>query len=332
MKKLFLLFFLLIPVPVFAYNITSDLFIAQSYSNNTWVSNSTAQSTVLNASRYVINNTNNTTQLRFIYNQNNPVDLTTTGYTNYDLAVFNVKIFNNQLSAGMGQILSVSVFGNECYFNQQIDEYDYPEESLQLSAYCSGDIPNTWGYTANIVTINFASSVISYVNISDITLIATNGKIFNSLNEIKQYLQNNGNTSIVNAINNQTQQQQQQNQIINNTDTSSNSNDFASTINNFSMPNDSHAFDILGGLQNFIGGLSVSSSCRRLTIPIPFTNQNLTLPCMTTDVYSVHFPQIVVIWQLIVRGLVYYYIIVNILRLIKETIDPFNFKLEVMDL
>lgn len=127
-------------------------------------------------------------------------------------------------------------------------------------------------------------------------------------------------------------QNEQQNQIINNTDTSSNSSDFDNTINNFDVPNTSHGFDILGSLQSFISGINVSGSCSRISVPIPFTNQNLVLPCMTTDVYSVHFPEIVVIWQLLVRGIGYYYILVNILRLIKETIDPFNFKLEVMDL
>lgn len=126
--------------------------------------------------------------------------------------------------------------------------------------------------------------------------------------------------------------QTEQNQIINNTDTSSNSTDFNNTVNSATLPNNSHGFDILGSLQDLINGINVSGSCRRISVPIPFVNKTLTLPCMTTDVYSVHFPEIVVIWQLIVRGLGYYYILVNILKLIKETIDPFNFKLEVLDL
>lgn len=175
------------------------------------------------------------------------------------------------------------------------------------------------------------NQLVSDFGISNLTYFTDYALYQQDISTVSQNIATYGQGTI-NEIHQQRIDEQNQNQIINNTDTSSNSNDFANTINNFSIPNNSHAFDILGGLQGFINGLSVSSSCRRLTIPIPFINQNLTLPCMTTDVYSVYFPEIVVIWQLIVRGLVYYYIIVNILRLIKETIDPFNFKLEVMDL
>ena len=134
------------------------------------------------------------------------------------------------------------------------------------------------------------------------------------------------------SINLQTQQQAIQHQEIVNDDTSGNANDFNSDINNFSVPNDSHAFDILGSLQSFVGNIQVSGSCTRVSVPIPFTDKSFTLPCMTTDVYSVHFRELVIIWQLICRGVGYYYILVNVLKLVKETLDPFNFKLEVLDL
>ena len=169
------------------------------------------------------------------------------------------------------------------------------------------------------------SDLYNLISANDTTINNHLTDIYNAINGLNM-------SDVTNAINQQTQQQAQQNQVINNTNTGNNATDFSNSVNGNTLPNNSHAFDILSGLQSLINGLQPSGSCSRISVPIPFTNQTLILPCMTTDVYSVHFPEIVVIWQLIVRGIAYYYILVNILRLVKETIDPFNFKLEVMDL
>ena len=126
-------------------------------------------------------------------------------------------------------------------------------------------------------------------------------------------------------------QQQNFEQIMNN-DSSSFNSGIENIAGNTNVPNNSGLFDILSTLSSFTSNLSASGACSRITIPIPFTNQNVVLPCMTTEIYSVQFPELLVIWQLIVRGVVYYYIIVNFLKLLKETIDPFSMKLEVLDL
>ena len=167
---------------------------------------------------------------------------------------------------------------------------------------------------------NYYDELIYGVDLNDI-------KVFNSPTDSTSQLNN-----IQQSIDIQSQQQQQQHQQIVDDDTSGNANNFNSDISNFNVPNDSHALDILGTLQSFVGNIQVSGACSRISVPIPFTDKNFVLPCMTTDVYSVHFREIVVIWQLICRGVGYYYILVNVLKLVKETLDPFNFKLEVLDL
>lgn len=134
------------------------------------------------------------------------------------------------------------------------------------------------------------------------------------------------------AINNQTQQQQQQHQQIMQNDPTTYNNGIESIAGNTQLPNNSGLFDVLSSLSSFVGNLSASGSCSAISVPIPFTTQNLRLPCMTTEVYAPNFPELLAIWQLIVRGLVYYYIIVNMLKLLKDTIDPFSMKLEVLDL
>lgn len=120
-------------------------------------------------------------------------------------------------------------------------------------------------------------------------------------------------------------------ELMNNDSTSYNSG-IENIVGNTQLPNNSGLFDVLSSLSSFVGNLSASGSCSAISVPIPFTTQNLRLPCMTTEVYAPNFPEILVIWQLIVRGIVYYYIIVNLLKLLKDTIDPFSMKLEVLDL
>lgn len=174
--------------------------------------------------------------------------------------------------------------------------------------------------TLEIKFANYFDDLVYGVDLNDV-------KVFNSPTDATSQLNN-----IQQSITAQSQQQQQQHDDIVDDDTSGNASGFSSDINNFNIPNESHAFDILGNLNSFIGNIQVSGSCSRISVPIPFTDKSFTLPCMTTDVYSVHFREIVIIWQLICRGVGYYYILVNVLKLVKETLDPFNFKLEVLDL
>lgn len=352
MKKHLQVFFVLIIYcfifcidDVSAYSFGLGTYYVQMFEGNTYKGEAHNPNQYLGYSQFRVNATSDVNTIRGIWESGN-VDLSTTGFNNYDLTVFDFKIYNNSLSAGVEPITSIQAWnGNTCYYTSTRFSY-VDQESMQVSAICPGPVPTTFGNLQPVFTINFASFTPSTIDVSAISVNATNGQVENYLNSINSQLlisnqtltniynilSSQGQQGVINAINNQTQQQQQQNQIVNNTDSSGNASDFNSVVNNATLPNSSHGFDILGSLQIFISGINVSGSCNRISVPIPFTNQTLTLPCMTTDVYSVHFPEIVVIWQLIVRGLGYYYILVNILKLIKETIDPFNFKLEVMDL
>ena len=337
MKKLFLFFLLLIPVPVFA--------VDQPYFN---VTSATANSG--SASVSVLNGT-------YPNNKEMRIDFSFLTFTDSYLKEVRVKMANNNLyNCNLGSVPVdlmkdtgrsrwAYIFTATCpiNYNSNISEvvFDYFStgstdiilpHNLSVYSLNSSSGGSSADYTNQLQTIiNNLNTNNTWNNYLYDQLNNNFPTIITKLETIHQDLLNS-NTNVVNAINAQTQQQQQQNQIINNTDTSNNSTDFSNVINNNTLPNNSHAFDILGGLQGLINGLQPSGSCTRVSVPIPFTNQTLVLPCMTTDVYSVHFPELVVIWQLIVRGIGYYYILVNILRLVKETIDPFNFKLEVMDL
>lgn len=71
--------------------------------------------------------------------------------------------------------------------------------------------------------------------------------------------------------------------------------------------------------------------CTPLEIPIPYTDKNISLPCMTT-VYQNNMPEILNIWQIVTNGLIAYYIILDLFRIVKSFKEPEEDKIEVVDL
>lgn len=80
----------------------------------------------------------------------------------------------------------------------------------------------------------------------------------------------------------------------------------------------------------FINGLA-SNQCNSLVLPLPFVNQNLELPCMTS-IYSTYFSSFLTIYQTITTGLIAYWVCINIFRMVQNFKNPDNDEIEVMDL
>ena len=74
-----------------------------------------------------------------------------------------------------------------------------------------------------------------------------------------------------------------------------------------------------------------SKTCIPLQIPIPFTNSNITLPCMT-EIYETKFPSIYSLWKIVSFGIVAYLIAIDIFHIVKGFKDPESDKVEVLDL
>lgn len=81
---------------------------------------------------------------------------------------------------------------------------------------------------------------------------------------------------------------------------------------------------------SFINELN-SGVCTPLTLPLPFVDTNVTLPCMT-ELYREHFPTFLDVYQLITTGLIAYGVCLNIFKKTKDFKNPENDKIEVMDL
>ena len=81
---------------------------------------------------------------------------------------------------------------------------------------------------------------------------------------------------------------------------------------------------------NFIKSLT-SSSCTSLSVPLPFVDTNLTLPCMST-IYNTYFGGFYTLYQTITTGLIAYWVCVRIFNLVKDFKNPDHDEIEVMDL
>lgn len=102
-------------------------------------------------------------------------------------------------------------------------------------------------------------------------------------------------------------------------------NDFFSNFNS----NNHGLSGIISAPLRLINSLS-TSTCSSLVLPLPFVQQNATLPCMST-VYN-NFPTFYSLWQLITTGLIGYWVIIKIYGKIHEFQDPNVDRVEVLDL
>lgn len=75
-----------------------------------------------------------------------------------------------------------------------------------------------------------------------------------------------------------------------------------------------------------------SQTCSPLVLPLPYLdNKTLTLPCMRS-IYVSHFGSFMTLYDTITFGIVSYWIIVRLLRLVKDFKNPDHDEIEVVDL
>lgn len=74
-----------------------------------------------------------------------------------------------------------------------------------------------------------------------------------------------------------------------------------------------------------------NAQCTPLTLPIPFTNKNITLPCMT-EIYQQHVPLLLSLLRTCWLGIISYKALIDIFAMVKGFKDPDSDKIEVMEL
>lgn len=100
-------------------------------------------------------------------------------------------------------------------------------------------------------------------------------------------------------------------------------------FNNFTVNNHGLSGIITAPLR-LLQSLS-TSTCSPLSFPLPFVNQNATLPCMK-PIYNTYFHDFLVLYQLITTGLIGYWVVVKIYSHVKGMQNPDDDRIEVFDL
>ena len=119
------------------------------------------------------------------------------------------------------------------------------------------------------------------------------------------------------------------NDSINSSDTSGAEDSFGGFFDNFD-DNDYGLSDIIKTPLTFIQGLS-TNTCTPITLPLPFVDQNLVLPCIR-PIFEEHFSPLLTVYQLITFGLISYFIVINIFKTVRGFKNPDSNNVEVLEL
>ena len=238
----------------------------------------------------------------------------------YDLNRSNLSSFiSNKYLNQNGNEISSSNVGISNYIRVSSNEnYNFSlNTSLSASSYCLYDTNKSLlscsvysGNTSFVITPNQNG----YVRFTFSTLSSSNFSFTGK--------------SCTNRLDEQTQATQDINNTINNDNVDGANSKATSFFDNFQS--NSHGLTgIITAPLRLVNSLA-SSSCSPLVLPLPFVNQNATLPCMSS-VYS-RFPTFLNLYQLITTGIIAYWVLIKIFGHVKGMQNPNDDKIEVFDL
>lgn len=155
-----------------------------------------------------------------------------------------------------------------------------------------------------------------------------------SFNALKYYF-NYDSTEIVNGLTGVQQQQQNTTQAIEDLTTNINDNNISganSSTNNALSGIDNSVSDTLDNsisanqlntiLSNFTNQLS-NTTCSAITLPIPYTTENIVLPCLGTE-FSQRIPVIWALYELIITGVIVLRFWQHGVEFVLNVLDPYH--------
>lgn len=185
-------------------------------------------------------------------------------------------------------------------------------------------------YTAAILGVEYSLNPFPTYTKED-TIIKQNDSILNSLNQITSsnnqviYEQQQTNTKLEETK----QVLEDTKQTITDDDTSESTSKATEFFEGFNT-NTHGLTGIITAPITLIGNIT-SSSCTPLQAPLPFVNEKISLPCMSS-IYSKYFGSFYDIYKIITFGIVAYWVCVRIFNLVKDFKNPEHDEIEVMDL
>ncbi len=322
----FTFLFLFIPKDTFAKSLSMRPTWYQYYNNNSMVSDGAPAGWTLYGNNYdtfsVGSSNQSVSKINWIYTNKWTQELNKGYDVSFKIYQPNIAVSNlNGFNAGKPL---VSLENKSCFV-------DYTSSSSTGSA--------TYGATFNVYcpNVTFSSTTFHvYVDSAPNNSSQTLFGVRYGISQTWDISLTNDNSNIQSSIDKNTQEQEETNEklddikdSITDSDTSSSSSTAGGFFEGFE-DNEYGLSDIITMPLEFIKGLS-DSSCYSLELPLPFVEQNVQIPCMTT-IYQNYFGTFLTLYQTITTGFISYWVCVNIYGLVKGFKDPDSDKVEVMDL
>lgn len=199
------------------------------------------------------------------------------------------------------------------------------------SNFISDSDENTWAIVFNFNDLQ----KVNYIGYNSLSMLAvgdsgTENAIINGVTDIIN--NNNSNTKkITDVMEEVSANQQETNDLIKDSSTTEANQKMGDFYDDFRIAYQDH------GLTNFVTSplrllnTFTTASCQPLRFPLPFVDDTVTLPCVKS-IISNEFPVFYALWQMLLTGVICYRITINIFSKIHQLTNPFNDRIEVLQL
>lgn len=162
-----------------------------------------------------------------------------------------------------------------------------------------------------------------------ISLIAVENRELGIYSDTIKSIVENSNGNVVEAVNGVKEETKKTNDTLNNDNVDESLSNADSFFNGFTT-NTHGLTGIITAPLNAIQSLT-SKTCSPLVLPLPFVDKDLTLPCMR-QIYIDNFGGFMNLYDVIIIGIVSYWVFVRIFTLVKDFKNPDHDEIEVVDL
>lgn len=228
-----------------------------------------------------------------------------------------------------------AIAGNTCYIANSLVVPNGTKQVAGLHLYRSSGSVTTRisliGFSITNVGLYDAvtnSSLSSAIANSGFATASSVEEVQDSVNAIQDELD-----ATNDAIQEQTEQQQQNHEETINTITNDDSSGASGSAGNFFSNFNTNTHGLTGIITAPLLAIQslTSQTCEPLVLPLPFVNQNLTLPCMR-PIYQQFFGDFMTLYDVITLGIISYWVLVRIFALVKDFKNPEHDEIEVVDL
>ena len=238
---------------------------------------------------------------------NNSVPVT---YTNYSYDYFDVKLVNGTVFSG---VYSVTYFFVPNQDNIAL-AVPFGTNSYKCGTY----------YFAGYKLMNLgpannlkSSDIQSIINNSGLATASSQNEIKSSLNQVRQQV-----TELNNSIDNV-------NDTLNDDNVDGANSQVDDLLDNDNFNDSTGIQSIINAPLNFIN--SLSNTCSPINVTIPYIDKSLQIPCIKQELNN-HIPLIVPVLSIAINGFIVYRILLDLVRIIKNSRNPDDDRIEVLDL